>query len=112
MVPWFRALPAVSPSFAPAAAAQYSSFGHTHPPFPGRLSPQLTMFKGAVANKNHFFLNQHNFCYTKGMTLFFIYLCMELNYLSNVTGSGKRDIFAHIFKIELLAPQGRVSSQL
>ena len=29
-----------------------------------------------------------------------------------VTGSGKRDIFAHIFKIELLAPQGRVSSQL
>ena len=29
-----------------------------------------------------------------------------------VTGSGKRDIFAHIFKIELLAPQDRVSSQL
>ena len=29
-----------------------------------------------------------------------------------VTGSGKRDIFAHIFKIKLLAPQGRVSSQL
>ena len=29
-----------------------------------------------------------------------------------VTGSGKRDIFAHIFKIELLAPRGRVSSQL
>ena len=29
-----------------------------------------------------------------------------------VTGSGKRDIFAHIFKIELLAPQGRVNSQL
>ena len=29
-----------------------------------------------------------------------------------VTGSGKRDIFAHIFKIELLAPLGRVSSQL
>ena len=29
-----------------------------------------------------------------------------------VTGSGKRDIFAHIFKIELLTPQGRVSSQL
>ena len=28
------------------------------------------------------------------------------------TDSGKRDIFAHIFKIELLAPQGRVSSQL
>ena len=29
-----------------------------------------------------------------------------------MTGSGKRDIFGHIFKIELLAPQGRVSSQL
>ena len=29
-----------------------------------------------------------------------------------MTGSGKRDIFAHIFKIELLVPQGRVSSQL
>ena len=29
-----------------------------------------------------------------------------------VTDSGKRDIFAHIFKIELLAQQGRVSSQL
>ena len=29
-----------------------------------------------------------------------------------VTGSGKRYIFTHIFKIELLAPQGRVSSQL
>ena len=43
----------------------------------------LPCFKGAVANRNHFFLNQHNFCYTKGMTLFFIYLCTELNYLSN-----------------------------
>ena len=30
-----------------------------------------------------FFLNQHNFLITKGMTLFFIYLHMELNYLSN-----------------------------
>ena len=30
-----------------------------------------------------FFLNQHNFFITKGMTLFFIYLCTELNYLSN-----------------------------
>ena len=29
---------------------------------------------------------------------------------TNVTGSGKRDIFVHIFKIELLVPQGRVSS--
>ena len=29
-----------------------------------------------------------------------------------VTGSEKRYIVAHIFKIELLAPQGRVSSQL
>ena len=26
--------------------------------------------------------------------------------------SGKRDVFVHIFKIELLAPQGRVSPQL
>ena len=30
-----------------------------------------------------FFLNQHNFLITKGMTLFFIYLRTELNYLSN-----------------------------
>ena len=30
-----------------------------------------------------FFLNQHNFFITKGMVLFFIYLCTELNYLSN-----------------------------
>ena len=30
----------------------------------------------------------------------------------NVTGSGKRYTIAHIFKIELLAPRGRVSSQL
>ena len=29
-----------------------------------------------------------------------------------VTGSGKRYIVAHIFKIELFAPRGRVSSQL
>ena len=36
--------------------------------------------KGAVAYGNH---NQHNFFITKGMTLFFIYLCTELNYLSN-----------------------------
>ena len=39
--------------------------------------------KGVVAHVNHFFLNQHNFFITKGMTLFFIYLCTELNYLSN-----------------------------
>ena len=44
---------------------------------------QTSDVKGAVAYRNHFFLNQYNFCYTKGMTLFFIYLCMELNYLSN-----------------------------
>ena len=30
-----------------------------------------------------FFLNQHNFLTTTGMTLFFIYLRTELNYLSN-----------------------------
>ena len=30
-----------------------------------------------------FFLNQHNFLITIGMTLFFIYLRKELNYLSN-----------------------------
>ena len=30
----------------------------------------------------------------------------------HVTGSGKRYTNAHIFKIELLAPRGRVSSQL
>ena len=30
-----------------------------------------------------FFLNQHNFLITTGMTLFFIYLRTELNYLSN-----------------------------
>ena len=29
------------------------------------------------------FLNQHNFLIKKGMTLFFIYLRTELNYLSN-----------------------------
>ena len=29
-----------------------------------------------------------------------------------VTGSEKRYIVAHLFKIELLAPRGRVSSQL
>ena len=29
------------------------------------------------------FLNQHNFLITTGMTLFFIYLRTELNYLSN-----------------------------
>ena len=29
------------------------------------------------------FLNQHNFLITTGMTLFFIYLCTKLNYLSN-----------------------------
>ena len=30
-----------------------------------------------------FFFNQHNFLITTGMTLFFIYLRTELNYLSN-----------------------------
>ena len=30
-----------------------------------------------------FFLNQHNFLITTGMTLFFIYLRKEVNYLSN-----------------------------
>ena len=30
-----------------------------------------------------FFLNQHNVLITAGMTLFFIYLRTELNYLSN-----------------------------
>ena len=36
----------------------------------------------------------------------------DIRVLPIVTGSGKRDKFAHIFKIELLARQGRVSSQL
>ena len=41
-------------------------------------------FKGAVAYREYlFFLNQHNFFITTGMTLFFIYLRTELNYLSN-----------------------------
>ena len=35
-----------------------------------------------------------------------------IRYRSYVTGSEKRYIVAHIFKIELLAPRGRVSSQL
>ena len=44
-----------------------------------------------------FFLNQHNFFITKGMVLFFIYLCTELNYLSNdnslwFCGCGLHDI--------------------
>ena len=39
--------------------------------------------KGAVAHGDYFFLNQHNFLITIGMTLFFIYLRTELNYLSN-----------------------------
>ena len=33
--------------------------------------------------ENTLFLNQHNFLITTGMTLFFIYLRTELNYLSN-----------------------------
>ena len=41
-----------------------------------------------------------------------ILLCVFVFVLIYVTGSGKRDIFAHIFKIELLVPQGRVNSQL
>ena len=47
-----------------------------------RSGKVLKSVKGAVAYRNNFFFN-HNFCYTLGMTLFFIYLCMELNYLSN-----------------------------
>ena len=43
----------------------------------------VCIIKGAVANGDYFFLNQHNFLITTGMTLFFIYLRMELNYLSN-----------------------------
>ena len=39
--------------------------------------------KGVVAHGDYFFLNQHNFLITTGMTLFFIYLHMELNYFSN-----------------------------
>ena len=35
-----------------------------------------------------FFLNRHNFLITTGMTLFFIYLCTELNYLSNIITCG------------------------
>ena len=42
-----------------------------------------TSLKGAVAQGDYFFLNQHNFLITTGMTLFFIYLRTELNYLSN-----------------------------
>ena len=34
-------------------------------------------FKGAVAHGDYFFLNQHNFLITTGMTLFFIYLRTE-----------------------------------
>ena len=37
------------------------------------------------------------------------YVCYLSTY---VTGSGKRYTTAHIIKIELLAPRGRVSSQL
>ena len=43
----------------------------------------VVLVKGAVAHGDYFFLNQHNFLITKGMTLFLIYLRMELNYLSN-----------------------------
>ena len=32
------------------------------------------MHKGAVAHGDYFFLNQHNFLITKGMTLFFLYI--------------------------------------
>ena len=39
--------------------------------------------KGAVARGDYFFLNHNNFLITTGMTLFFIYLRTELNYLSN-----------------------------
>ena len=35
----------------------------------------------------------------------------QTNKQTNVTGSEKRYIVAHIFKIELLAPRGRVSFQ-
>ena len=37
---------------------------------------------------------------------------LKHNMFLNVTGSEKRYIVAHIFKIELLEPRGRVSSQL
>ena len=44
---------------------------------------KLELFKGAVAHRDYFFLNQHNFLITTVITLFFIYLRTELNYLSN-----------------------------
>ena len=43
----------------------------------------MVCFLGAVAFRDYFFLNQHNFLKTTGMTFFFIYLCTELNYPSN-----------------------------
>ena len=43
----------------------------------------LNLLKGGSIPETTFFLNQHNFLITIGMTLFFIYLRTELNYLSN-----------------------------
>ena len=43
----------------------------------------LFTLEGAVAHRDYFFLNQHNFLITTVITLFFIYLRTELNYLSN-----------------------------
>ena len=48
----------------------------------GQIDPWI-LVKGAVARGDYFFLNQHNFLITTGMTLCFIYLRTELNYLSN-----------------------------
>ena len=39
--------------------------------------------KGAVAIGNNLYRNQHNFLRRTVMTIFFIYLRTELNYLSN-----------------------------
>ena len=39
-----------------------------------------------------------------------IFITTFKRFMLYVTGSGKRDNFKHSFKIELLAPQGRVGS--
>ena len=50
---------------------------------------------------------------TSGVSFYFHrQLKKEKHTFIYVTGSEKRYIVAHIFKIELLAPRGRVSSQL
>ena len=46
------------------------------------------------------------------MTIFTRFRIIKLTHSTYVTGSEKRYIVAHIFKIELLAPQGRASSRL